>query len=210
MPLLMLTLWIKLARNKLQSHKEEMIFQEICRFGSSTRRKVFKPQPQPHSVLASYEQGIRKIPFICVLSFPLLGFSHSSFIWLRNLFIEKCYLQKKPSYSSVWSPEESKPQGRWESKKGYVRGVRDEWGRKLEQHLPVFFSGLSQPSYDFFLTISPLLLSPLFSHFFLLFISREKVKTFVPDYLDVRMQTVLSAMWDNNGHGSLLLVQPSH
>lgn len=210
MPLIMLTLWIKLARNKLQSHKEEMIFQEICRFGSSTRKKVFKPQPQPHSALASYEQGIRRIPFICVLSFPLLGFSHLSFIWLRNIFMEMHYphrtnclfvsdLQKKVS------PKEG------ESKKGYIRGVRDEWGRNLmEQRLPVFFNGLSWPSYDFFLIISPLLLSPWFSHFFLLLFSRKKVKTFVPDYLDVHMQTVLSAMWDNNGRGSFLVVQPSH
>lgn len=124
MPLIMLTLWIKLARNKLQSQKEEMIFQEICRFGSSTRKKVFKPQPQPHSALASYEQGIRRIPFICVLSFPLLGFSHLSFIWLRNIFMEMHYphrtnclfvsdLQKKVS------PKEG------ESKKGYIREMNE-------------------------------------------------------------------------------------
>lgn len=76
----------------------------------------------------------------------------------------------------------------------------------MEQHLPVFFNGLSQPSYDFFLSISPLLLSPWFSHFFLLLISRKKVKTFVPGYLDIHMQMVLPAMWDNSGHDSLLLV----
>lgn len=90
MPLWLLTLWVNMAGNKLKAHKEEMTFQKRPRSGNSTRKRNCKAQPLPHPTHASYKWGIRKIPFICADSFPALGFSYLSFIWLINLFMEMC------------------------------------------------------------------------------------------------------------------------
>lgn len=122
-PLWLLTLWVNMARKKLQAHKEEAIFQERPRFGSSTRKRNCKAQPLPHPTHASYKWGIRKIPFICADSFPALGFSYLSFIWLTNLFMEMCSPHRTNCLFQPLICKERVSPKEGGSEKGYIRGV---------------------------------------------------------------------------------------
>ena len=204
----LLTLWVNTARNKLQAHKEEPIFQERPRFGSSTRKRNCKAQPLPHPTHASYKWGIRKIPFICADSFPALGFSYLSLIWLINLFMETCYPHRNNCLFQPLICKERVSPKEGGSEKGYVRGVSAERGKSLmKQCFPIFFNGLPCPWCDFFLTPSHLYLCHLGSLTSLHCLSPDKVKSFVSsDYLNVHMQNVLSSLWDANGDDPLLLV----
>lgn len=167
MPLCLLPLWVSMARNKPWAHKEQTTFQERPGFGSSTRKRNCKAQPLPHPTHASYKQGIRKIPFICAHSFPALGFSDLSFIWLINLFYGSVLFSWKglliPASDLLWKSE---PQGRWEWEGIWQKGECCAEQKFMEQCFPIISNVLD--------IILPLVLptstpSPWWSPFFPLF-----------------------------------------
>lgn len=204
MPLCLLLLWVSMARNKLWAHKEQTTFQERAAFGSSTSKRVCKAQPLPHPTHASYKRGIRKIPFICADSFPALGFSDFSFIWLTNLFLWKCgVLVEGAAYPSFWSAGgESAP-----GEVGMRRDLVEGWVLcRAEIYGSVLPSLLQYAWYDSFLSPSHLYPCHIGSFPSSQCFSINKNQSFVSDDLNVQRKMVLPTLWDSSD--PLPMVQP--